>query len=70
MNARGAEVTPLGRNAQPAKDAVEGDVRFQSRGYFYTDGTIHVRSDAFPFNIPSCVATNIRSRKALSRQTR
>ena len=39
LDARGAEVTPLGRNAQPAKDAVEGDVRFQSRGYFYTDGS-------------------------------
>jgi hypothetical protein len=48
VNARGAEVTPLGRNAQPAKDAVEGDVRFQSRGYFYTDGTLMVRSDALP----------------------
>lgn len=48
LDARGAEVAPLGRNAQPAKDAVEGDVRFQSRGYFYTDGSIAVRSDAFP----------------------
>jgi hypothetical protein len=34
LDARGAEVTPLGRNVQPAKGAVEGDVRFQSRGYF------------------------------------
>src|SRR3954452_20286777 len=48
QDARGAEITPLGRNAQPAKDAVEGDVRFQSRGYFYTNGTLTVRSDAFP----------------------
>jgi TolB protein len=48
QDARGAEVIPLGRNAQPAKDAVEGNVRFQSRGYFYTDGTLTVRSDAFP----------------------
>ena len=48
QDARGAEVIPLGRNAQPAKDAVEGDVRFQSRGYFYTDGTLTVRPDVFP----------------------
>ncbi len=48
QDARGTEVTPLGRNSQPAKDAVEGDVRFQSRGYFYTDGTLTVRSDTFP----------------------
>jgi hypothetical protein len=48
LNARGAEVTPLGRSAQPAKDAVEGDVRFQSRGYFYTDGALMVRTDSLP----------------------
>lgn len=48
VDARGAEVTPLGRNAQPGKDAVEGDVRFQSRGYFYTDGALMVRFDALP----------------------
>jgi hypothetical protein len=48
LDARGAEVIPLGRNTQPAKNAVEGDVRFQSRGYFYTDGAVMVRSDAFP----------------------
>jgi hypothetical protein len=48
QDAQGTEVTPLGRNEQPAKDAVEGDVRFQSRGYFYTDGALTVRSHAFP----------------------
>ena len=48
VDSRGAEVTPLGRTAQPAKDAVQGDVRFQSRGYFYTDGGLTVRSDSLP----------------------
>jgi hypothetical protein len=48
LDARGEEVTPVGRNAQPAKDAVEGDVRFQSRGYFYTDGVLSVRFDSLP----------------------
>jgi hypothetical protein len=50
LDARGAEVAPLGRSGVPAKDAVEGDVRFQSRGYFYTDGTLMVRSDALPLH--------------------
>ena len=48
LDASGSEITPLGRNAQPDKDAVEGDVRFQSRGYFYTEGRLSVRADAFP----------------------
>jgi hypothetical protein len=48
VDARGAEVTPLGRSAEPAKDAVEGDVRFQSRGYFYTNGSLVVRSETLP----------------------
>jgi hypothetical protein len=48
LDASGSEITPLGRNAQPDKDAVEGDVRFQSRGYFYTEGRLSVRTDAFP----------------------
>jgi hypothetical protein len=48
LDTRGAEVAPVGRNAQPATDAVEGDVRFQSRGYFYTDGTLTVRPDSLP----------------------
>ncbi|MGH9719447.1 MAG: CehA/McbA family metallohydrolase, partial [Bryobacteraceae bacterium] len=48
VDARGAEVTPVGRSGEPAKDAVEGDVRFQSRGYYYTDGVLMVRPGAFP----------------------
>lgn len=48
LDARGTEVAPLGRTEQPARDAVEGDVRFQSRGYFYTDGVLQVRSDSLP----------------------
>jgi hypothetical protein len=48
VDARGSEITPPGRNAEPLKDAVEGDVRFQSRGYFYTDGSLMVRAEALP----------------------
>ena len=48
LDSRGVEVTPLGRASNPAKDAVEGDVRFQSRGYFYADGTLSVRGDTLP----------------------
>ena len=48
VDARGSEVTPLGRNAEPLKGAVQGDVRFQSRGYFYTNGNLTVRAEALP----------------------
>jgi hypothetical protein len=48
LDVRGAEVAPIGRNAEPAKGAVEGDVRFQSRGYFYAQGELAVRPDSLP----------------------
>jgi hypothetical protein len=42
VDARGAELVPLGHARELADDAQEGDVRFQSRRYAYVDGEFRV----------------------------
>ncbi len=48
VDARGNETVPIGHSEQLAKDAQEGDVRFQSRRYCYVDGGFDVNPTSLP----------------------
>ena len=48
VDSQGREVVPLGHADQLAKDAQEGDVRFQSRRYCYIDGEFAVDRARLP----------------------
>ncbi|MFB3826334.1 MAG: CehA/McbA family metallohydrolase [Bryobacteraceae bacterium] len=44
----GDEIVPPGHSAELAPDAQQGDVRFQSKRFFYVDGTFEIRPDTLP----------------------
>lgn len=48
MDSHGANVIPLGHPEQLGEEAPEGDVRFQSRRFCYSDGEFRFRGDALP----------------------
>ncbi len=48
LDAQGREVVPVGHAEILAAEAQEGDVRFQSRRFVYSDGELEVASDRLP----------------------
>src|SRR5580704_16049462 len=42
LDSNGREVVPVGRAATLGKDAVEGDVQFQSKRFCYIDGEVEL----------------------------
>jgi len=48
LAADGSQIVPLGHAAKLAEDAQEGDVRFQSKRFAYTDGSFEVPAAALP----------------------